>query len=797
MVDYNFNCLTYSDFEDLSRDIIQKENRIRLECFSPGRDSGIDFRYIGTTNSKIIVQCKHYLKSSYSKFINELKTIEVEKAHKLNPDRYILATSQSLTPQNKDEIKSIFNPYIKSTEDIIGIDDFHNLLRIHEEIAKKNYKLWFSSTAVLERIVHSAVFIQSTLEIENLENTVKIFVKNQAYYRIKKKLREDNFCIILGNPGIGKTTIAKYLMAQYLERGFDIISCNTIEDALKVYDPNKKQFFYYDDFLGQSTFGDKLTKNEDQRILTFLGSVKKAKTTKFLLTTRKYILHQAQIAYEKLNAEEIEFGQYTIELSDYTQYERARILYNHLWYSNLDEKSIEDIIKNRYYLDIINHKNFTPRLINTLTSATQYDSKKNYAEYFFENLANPKKIWEHAFSNQISEASRNLIITLNSLPKDTDFDHVEKAFHSYHSFRARKYSQSIKSTDFKVAIRETDGSFIRINPTKKLNRYSIDFENPSIHDFINLYLKQNLDLFSDIFETNIYFQQNVILWNLFEFSSQSQQLLLSQCSDKIIDSIIRTFKNDLKEYDQWHYYYKKWVTGILDYSFENRLGFLLGLSKSIKNKRFDTFISELLSSLITIINKNQVESLDLFTLLEKIFSMDNNEYRFSVTKRDIFLAAKQMFFDNLDDLDSFEDLINLTKISQFQLTTDEERDIKIKFQEKFQSSPSLYQIDQDEFVPSFTPNINEQLHNEYIFEVESFLQQLEEFAVFFNVNLECEINALQTKINNYHEKWNPDEDFDFDLYRDQQAQEQEQAEMRNTESAIDDLFIDWDYQKTN
>ncbi|AMY12472.1 hypothetical protein LuPra_05748 [Luteitalea pratensis] len=56
MADYDFRSLSPHDFELLSRDVPQTVLGVRLESFTTGRDSGIDFRYRGG-GINLIVQC--------------------------------------------------------------------------------------------------------------------------------------------------------------------------------------------------------------------------------------------------------------------------------------------------------------------------------------------------------------------------------------------------------------------------------------------------------------------------------------------------------------------------------------------------------------------------------------------------------------------------------------------------------------------------------------------------------------------------------------------------------------------
>lgn len=777
MADYNFNLLTPDDFEDLVRDLIQEEDNIRLECFTRGKDSGIDFRYIGSEDTTLIIQCKHYQKSSYSKLIYDLKHIELPKVKKLNPDSYLLATSLGLTPGNKNEIKKIFEPYIKKTKDIFGFDDLNNLLRLHVDVAKRNFKLWFTTTDVLDQIIHSEIYNQSQFEIENLKEAVKIFVKNKAYFDVKERLKNESFCIIVGNPGIGKSTIAKYIMSQYLERGFEIISCNTIEDALKVYNPKKKQFFYYDDFLGQTIFYEKLVKNEDNRILQFLSIIAKSKTTKFLLTTRLYILNQAQLVYEKLNNSLIESGKYTVELTNYDLFERAKILYNHLWYSDISEDKINEIIENRYYLDIILHRNFTPRLIEILTSR-QFEWQGNYAEQIFYNLDNPKKIWEHAFEQQISKASRNLLLVLNSLPNRTEINKIREAFFSFHKIQMDKYNQTQNSNDFENALRELDGSFILISTIKGKSNCSIEFENPSIQDYINNYIGKNSELIHELCDTSVYFQQNLILWNLFDSLRYQYRLKLEDYSDIFTKTFIRTYYNDLREYDQWYHYHSHWVDGLFDYSFEQRLQFLIRLSGTLQNQELDDFISELLQIIISEVKEGKVDRRDLKNLLEKIHSIDDTDYHFSISKMEIYHAIKIVLLSKLEDLEDFEYLLNILEIFQQELSPEEFEIVKSRFKDEFKGTLKENQY-------TYSTQICDQFNSEYFYSLDDFLSNLKKISNYLKIDLDEEIKLLQKKLDEYYEDWEPDEDDYMEELREKKHEERE----KSSQIEIDDLFL--------
>src|SRR5438445_7838073 len=117
MADYDFRSLSPHDFELLCRDLLQKLLGVRLEGFTAGRDSGIDFRH-RTKADNLIVQVKHYAESGYEALVGVLKKKERPKLETLKPTRYIFATSVGLTPKRKDELLGVLAPYCLSTGDM-------------------------------------------------------------------------------------------------------------------------------------------------------------------------------------------------------------------------------------------------------------------------------------------------------------------------------------------------------------------------------------------------------------------------------------------------------------------------------------------------------------------------------------------------------------------------------------------------------------------------------------------------------------------------------------------------------
>ena len=507
MPNYDFAaCLSPIDFELLSKDLLEAELGIRFENFKDGKDGGIDLRH-STSKGAVIVQCKRYKSESFSTLRSKLEKEELPKIQKLAPKRYILTTSVGLSPAQADDLKLLLSPFVKSTDDIFGRDRLNSLLANHREVERRHNKLWIESAGVLETILNAGIHSVSKEELTKTIKAANLYVRNESFEEALKILSEQRVCIIAGLPGIGKTTLARMLLLYFNDHGYELVKIEEdISEATDVAYHRKPRFYYYDDFLGQTASPDKLNKNEDQRIVDFMTTVHGSKISVMILTTREYILNQAKMTYEKFDRENFDHRTCVIDLSKYSRRIRAHILYNHLHFSDLEQNFLEALVSSRSYLKIVDHKNYSPRLVEILTLKANIVSiaADDYPEFFFSNLDNPEKIWAHAFERQLSFAGQNVLRVMTTMSRDSSMANLQIAYNSFHGRRCRESGLANPPGSFKDAMRELEGTFIQLRAIS--NGTVVSFSNPSIRDFMQNLLLAEESLLTMI-ENSVFFDQ--------------------------------------------------------------------------------------------------------------------------------------------------------------------------------------------------------------------------------------------------------------------------------------------------
>jgi adenylate kinase family enzyme len=732
-MNYDFLNLSSYEFENLSRDLLQKKLNVVFESFTSGRDGGIDLRHSKNLKNEIIVQCKRY--TTYSSLYSNLKK-EVRKVKKINPKRYIITTSVGLTPKQKENILALFDEYIIETGDIVGRDELNNLLCLYEDIEKKHFKLWLSSTTILKKIIHSKIYNQTSFEEEIIKENIKTYVENESFEKAINTLNKHHYVIISGIPGIGKTTLARILVYHFLANDFDefIYLSNSISEGFEVFEESKKQIFLFDDFLGRNFLESKLNTNEEKRIINFIDKVNKSKNKALILTTREYILNQAKTKYDLLDENKMEFAKYIIDLEDYTNLARAKILYNHLFFSDLPEEYLLDLLKGHKYISIIKHRNYNPRVISAITQKDIWATikVKDYYKIFIEYLNKPSLIWKHAYENQISKLSRCILALLSLNNPPIFLNDLEKAVKEFSNLFSKKYDIHYNYFTFKESIKELENTFIKITKDYR-NQFIVNFQNPSIQDFLIAYLENNKSILIDCIESSLFLDQIFSLFRVGEDENNSDDSFSNLLGDStkkipinpdlnktIINKLLKDFSilRISSLHPVYFQYPENFYWSYNDYDLYTKIRAVIEFYGARINPKLETLLINLIkSSYPAELSSHRINWYSLNNIVEYF----GKKFPLNLT---VFLNTLTKQLNDVDDIDGFS---------------------------RLDKTCSKIEINKDDYADTFYDNIHKIIQDETddlnnIDDVQYYYDNIKNINDYFDLGLDEKLKELSDKI---------------------------------------------------
>ena len=506
---YDFSSLSSLEFELLVRDLLQKKMDLIIENFPEGVDGGVDLRFFDEKEYLYVVQCKRY--KSFNDLFKSLK-LEVEKVKKIAPYKYLVATSVELSILQKNKIKQLFIPFIHKDNDILGRSDLNNLISLYPEIETRHFKLWMSSINVLNKIINSKVYYQSKYELDELNESLKLYVINESFFDAINILKSNNFITIVGIPGVGKTTLAKMLIYYHLSKGYDelIYISDTIDTAWSVLNETKKQIFYFDDFLGRISFNSNKSIDDGKSLFSFFKIISRNRNTILILTTRENLLNNYKNSIESFHSQSYEKNKLVLELDNYSTLIRGKIFYNQLVNSEISKKTIEDIFISKFYLKIISHLNYNPRITEIIISERNWNNFNpvDLKDRFISALEDPNDIWQYTFNHQLSNLSRSLLLHMSIWSDSILVTDLQQIIDVFSDKKGPKYNLVCNPELFNASLKELLNTFI-IFKKDDLGIIALEFKNPSIQDFLFNYLIKNENLLQDYISNPFYTNQLV------------------------------------------------------------------------------------------------------------------------------------------------------------------------------------------------------------------------------------------------------------------------------------------------
>lgn len=670
----NYKDLNDVEFEYLCKDIMQEMLGVELYNFAPGADGGIDLTdNVNTKN--IVVQIKHYENSTISTLITNIKK-EIPKVEKLNPNQYYICCSKELSPQKVDEIYSYFSTYMNSPANIITLNEIDNFLTDSKnlEILKKHYKLWIESTGILQDIFNNNIFIDCETLLANIENEKNLFVYTSAFSDALKCLQNNKVLFITGNPGVGKSITSKMLILHYANNGYQVrftrSACN-LSDLKKSLsrNPNVKEIILIDDCFGQAYFEMKDSQNEE--LISLINYVNISPNKLLILNSRVTILQEAKERKPELVKcfKNEKFKVNIIDMSVIPNIEKAKILYNHMCFYNISKKHFNEIKKERRYYDIINHPNYSPRIIEFVSEPSRCKSivSSDYYDFVIQQLDNPREIWKDEYEKKLQKADRLLLLTIYSLSDSFVNEELVKNCFERRISSEKDIDKTINQ--YEASLSRLSEGFVRIVDDKGVKKLSM--VNPSINDYLDGRMAESHLEKQMLIDNSYSVQQKERLLSENEFDEFVLTLLINNKLDDYLfnseeekETIVAYYVGKYKILNPIYYPY------ILNYLLNPRVLKIYGNTRipyfRIIKPLFDENVCNFYKLKDFVYDINNLESLlsifdidemtEFVKLIDKFFTDDNRDVFIQLTSEYLQTAINDYCSDiDADEYDAYVD----------------------------------------------------------------------------------------------------------------------------------------------
>jgi hypothetical protein len=216
----------------------------------------------------------------------------------------------------------------------------------------------------LSQILDERAYDQARALLDYLQEDLATFVVTDAYRRAARAVVEHGFCLLLGEPAVGKSVIAATLAMTALDSwGCLTIRADGAGDIVSHWNPNESnQFFWIDDAFGSVRHEQALTDDWARRLPKIMAAVKGG--ARVVLTSRDYIYRAARPLLKEYAYPLLREQQVVIDVAKLSRQERQQIVYNHIRLGDQPQE-VRSALK-PYLLDLADQQPFRPEIARRL-----------------------------------------------------------------------------------------------------------------------------------------------------------------------------------------------------------------------------------------------------------------------------------------------------------------------------------------------------------------------------------------------------------------------------------------------
>lgn len=392
-VTFALHDLGWSDFQSLCLMVCRETLGQTVVGYLDSDDGGRDGAFTGvwtqsggeTFSGEFVIQVKHTGKPDATLGLSDLAD-ELDKAERLarsgRCDVYVLMTNARMTARTEEMLHAELRDRGIGQSRILASTWINTIISESPRLRMLVPRLY--GLGDLTQILDGRAYEQAQAALDSMRTDLAKLVRTTTYERAARALHDHGFVLLVGPPATGKTTIA----GQLALAAADVFETPVVmvDDASQFSDrwnPNEKQLFWLDDAFGTTQFTAHLA-DSWQRI-TSKVTLAIDRGSKFVLTTRDYVLSHALRRLKAGSFPPLDSAQVIVDVADLTLSERRQILYNHLKHGRQPKSFLQQLVP--HLESAAGHRGFTPELARRLaepafTESLEFPTATNVAAFF-------------------------------------------------------------------------------------------------------------------------------------------------------------------------------------------------------------------------------------------------------------------------------------------------------------------------------------------------------------------------------------------------------------------------------